>query len=1016
MNPFLVLLVLVVSPLRLILAGPIDWRQEPESESSVVAVLKRRNPVFSTKQISDGLVAHQRRPETNFAFNKTPSARHGLKPTSQVGPNPKGPTKPGSASEKIVIAHNITTANSAKTIHSDSTNTEHHPSGLTLNTHLTPKMGITHTYSSNIASTAFWSSSEALVGSSNPTITSFDTPNDSSGGAAQKKPSSTGTEVPNPYSTDFTDAVQPSSNPTGEEGDIYNLSATASGAQPTSSSALEDGDAPPYNLKNVACSDYWSLTGPEKWNATDGDKTLQSFVDMFASDKLFCEDCFGQLKSQCDSKNVTCKNGIRTRATPDPKFGPSWSVAAAWFAQYGKADHFTCQMGTENECPHAPECKNCGGGRGAGATALLEALSNTFVSFKENYDAMSKAGDLCEHQMQHFSDVFAPVPDNEGEAIGIMALTALLGGIAGFLTGGAGAFAGIATGLGSGIGMEKYFHDQPGPKDTSSSLGIIVNNVLYAYGNMSNQLFHDGKFQHSSSDGKSNVDLSLEGLMVNGGAMAINADPHDHFTGLIPKYQRLFFQQLALVTWQNLEVDGKTHIPFIAFNKGPCDKVDPKQKTSAASHGYLEGIDKLDSHIDYQGDCYYLLDAYPEVDQTKAEGPQCKGNHHLPGGTYKDLTVDNVDQFQNLSLEDFIVPSVLGWQNHSKTNGYESAVSNGNLIDDPQAPGVVNIPICDYVTDLKHPGVGCPLVDQDAANTKKCKIVPASEGHNQPGQYQQGGCRAHVVQWQKNEVKNNANQLPDYQLSVNMYDQDNRPMGSATKQDAAKPLEVDDTVLPYDLIVVPGVTDDDPVYFWYADQYWMSNETDHPHKCQGGGGKGGGGGYDNGFRQIDCGFDCPLKQPDDDPPTSATIAHPLPGPPAMAVAGATSYVNTYSKTMPAVAAATPDYTSGVCVPEARKDSNPTNDYQLEINVKDSDGKEAANLPKVPCPSGKPVAMHGLKGGDFTVTVGKDLDEPLKDDSPLSFNYNGQDFDTKSLKCNIGGYQDGDREMNCNINC
>lgn len=142
----------------------------------------------------------------------------------------------------------------------------------------------------------------------------------------------------------------------------------------------------------------------------------------------------------------------------------------------------------------------------------------------------------------------------------------------------------------------------------------------------------------------------------------------------------------------------------------------------------------------------------------------------------------------------------------------------------------------------------------------------------------------------------------------------------------------------------------------------------------------------------------------------------------MAVPGATSYVNTYSKTAPATTSATPDYASGVCsmkitqYQKHEKDSNPTNDYQLEINVKDSNGKEAANLPKVPCPSGKPVAMHGLKGGDFTVTVGKDLDGPLKDDSPLSFSYNGQDFDTKSLKCNIGGYQDGDREMNCNINC
>lgn len=143
-----------------------------------------------------------------------------------------------------------------------------------------------------------------------------------------------------------------------------------------------------------------------------------------------------------------------------------------------------------------------------------------------------------------------------------------------------------------------------------------------------------------------------------------------------------------------------------------------------------------------------------------------------------------------------------------------------------------------------------------------------------------------MVQWQKNEVANNANQPPDYQLSVDIYDQDGRRVGPATKQSAADPIEVDNTALPYNLIVVPGAVDDDPVLFWYADQYWASDETENDHKCRGGG--------------------------DQDPPASATIDHPLPATPVVA-AGLSSYINTYSKTAPAAATVTPDYKTGVCV-------------------------------------------------------------------------------------------------------
>ncbi|KAL9000939.1 MAG: hypothetical protein Q9188_005558 [Gyalolechia gomerana] len=747
----------------------------------------------------------------------------------------------------------------------------------TVSNHPTSEKGITHTTLSDTASITSGASSGVIAGSEQPTATGFGTVNDSSEGVAQTTPSSTGAEAPDPDSTDLTGTAQPTSNSIEDGGDVSDAVTTTSRAQPTSSSAVETDDAAPYNQKNVACKDYWSSKSPEKRNATDSDSTVQTFVDMFTADKLFL------------ILLASTASGFELLQILNSGPPGRWRLLGLLSTANGTT--LPVEWEQKNECPHAPERKDTDG---AGAAALLEAILNIFISFQENYDAISRAGDLCDMQMQHFSDVFAPVPDSEGEIVSIIILTAMVGGLAGFLTGGAGALAGMAPDLGSSIGMEMYSASRPVPKDTSSSLGVIVGNVLEVYGNMTNELFYDGEYTHSSSDG----------LMANGGAMATDANPYSNFTGLKTNYQRLFFQQLALVTWQNLEVDGKNHVPLIAFDKGPCDKVDPKQESSIAH--LINGIGKLDPNIDFQGDCYYLLDAYPDrLRPTMDHGAEC-------------------------------------WQNHSKQNGYASALSSGNLVKDPQAPGVVNIPVCDFVADFENPGVGCPKTNQYSPDSAKCELIPASQCHNRPGQ------------WQKNEVANNANQLPDYQLSVDIYDQDGRRVGSATKQSAANPIE--------------------------------------------------------------------------DPPASATIDHPLPATPIVAVAGLSSYINTYSKTAPPAATVTPDYKSGVCVMKItqyqRNDekSNPTNDYQLEINVKDGDGKQAANLPKQPCPSGKPVVMHGLKGGDFNVIVGKNLEGglgDLGDLSKISFNYNGQDFDTDSLEClhgPKGQYEDGDRELNYNINC
>ncbi|KAL8929869.1 MAG: hypothetical protein Q9208_001013 [Pyrenodesmia sp. 3 TL-2023] len=879
-----------------------------------------------------------------------------------------------------------------------------------LNTHSTNTVATGSTRSgrsSKVHSTSPAHTDSNETGASGKTANDVGNTSAGSGSLSQPVPSASATDDGG-YTTDSTSSASgPEDTAFPHSSQPANNTASAADAENTafpSDSQQSSEVAPAWNLKNITCDDFLGIRRPaDKWNATDGDNAVQDFVNMYNSDTLYCPECFGYTKEQCDSESKLCSEGIRTRATPEGG-NPSWTVAAALFGKYDNADRFTCQIGP-NECATAPKCEELNDGDGASSAALLQSVSNAYLSFQTNYDAIQEAGHACDTQMNKFSDVFAPVPDSEGEIIALIVLTALLGGLTAFLGLAGGAMAGIAVGIGSGIGMEKFFMSKPGPQDTSGTLGLLVDEVLKTYSEMTNRLFQDGEFSHPSSDGRTDVKITLQNMAREGKLVSPDMDPESHFTGLKPIYKRILFQQLALVTWTSLAVDGKTHVPFIAFDKGACDQVDGEKEGSLEKVSVgLEGIKKLDVQFDYQGDCYYLLDGVPGDRATKSAYALC-GAKALPGGTNKALS-ENAEEFSKLEVADFIIPSVLGWQAHAKTNGYPSAAANGNLIKDIRAPGVVNIPVCDYLTDPKHPGVGCPVIGRVKSETK-CDVIGAGEGSNQPGQYSQGGCRAHVTQWQKNEVKNNANQLPDYQLSVDIYDQTNRIVGSATKQSAAKPLEVTDTSLPYNLIVVPGAVDSDPVSFWYADQYWTSKDTGDPHKCNGGDGDGKE--YDHGARQMDCNFACPLPNSDEDPPVSATIDHPLPTPAVEAVPGVSSFVNTWSKTAgPAAAAATPTYASGVCPMKITqyqknlKDSNPTNHFQLEISVKDANGGQAASFAKQPCPIGEPKVMQGLKGGDFTITIGKNLDGPLDDSTPISFSWRGEDFDTDTLKCRHGG--------------
>ncbi|KAL8799372.1 MAG: hypothetical protein Q9182_005944 [Xanthomendoza sp. 2 TL-2023] len=838
-----------------------------------------------------------------------------------------------------------------------------------------------------------------------------------------------------PTASDSTEVLQkPGSGDNEAEEEEDSTNSTRAGTESAnhvdpddSKSSSQLQDAPAYNLKNLTCEDILGQTSTEMWKLTDGSRAVQTFADMFNQDLLYCYDCFGMKKEECESKSGACQNGIQKSSIPDNGEKPSWSIAAALFAQLNGAKTFTCQIQESDGCMKAPECQQCNDNDGPSASVIVSSLSNAYNSFHNTYEAIREAGDEGGLQMNKFSDVFAPVPDKEAEIIELIVITTLLGGLVGFVPY-VGALGAIGAGIGAGIGMEKFFSHLPSAPDTSSSLGTILEAMKQAVENMSNTLFQQGNFTATSSDGRSEVKLTLQGMMEKDGGTLVNpdGDKSKAYAEQRKSFKRILYQQLAVVTWQNLQADETGHVPFIALQPGKCPPTDPNARASSTEKdrgkNTMKGFESIDSHIDFEDNCYYLLDGkMTDVWSVSGHSISC-GGAALPGGTKKELE-ENHAYFEDLALEDFIIPSVLGWQNHSKQNGYESASANGNLIKKARDPGVVNLPVCDYLTDYEHPGVGCPDFSAHYIDEKACKTIPMSEGKNEPGQYTQGKCRAHVQQWKKSSNSgSNANQLDVYQISVDVYDNSNRGIGSSTKQKADKPLEVANANLPFNLIVVPGGGDKDPMRFWYADQYWESDND----KCKVGDYTGGSH-YDGYSRQMDCNFDCPLPMPEDEPPKSATIDHPLPNPAVSAYAGPSSYINTYSKPTPAgpsPAEQTPEYESGTCqmhVTQYQRNegaSNPTNDFYLEINIKDAKGEQAANLPKMAAPKGQKITVNGLKK-PLTAQVGDDKD--YGDSSSVNFSYDGFDFNEKTKMkdtkiCHYGGYEDGNRDMDCAFNC
>ncbi|KAL9589540.1 MAG: hypothetical protein Q9203_001676 [Teloschistes exilis] len=723
------------------------------------------------------------------------------------------------------------------------------------------------------------------------------------------------------------------------------------------------------------------MNGSEVWAAVDGDTVVRTFNDIFAANQLICDDCFGKDKGDCKSPDPSCAHGLKDLAFDDDV--SRWDRAAAHFAKDADISDLTCRFAS-NTCEAPPNCETC---VGVGTWAVLKSITTLHAQLETVWRAIGAAGDNLMPQMGIFAQTFAPVPSIKDEALMSTILTAVAGGILGFIPGVGGILLGTLTGVGSGVVMHELFFGQEVPSDTSSYLGTFTNITQSTYQSIAEALFRDGKYEWKSADGSKSTTYDLAVMMANGNLLQQHADLKNFMGALVPTYERILLQQLVAFTWSNLEKDGHSHMPFIAFDNVPCDQVDANKDKSLLQRNHFHNLRDLDVAVTYEDKCYYLLDAVPDFDNGWARW-NCV-IQHPPGGTHKDLH-DQSTIFSGLALEDFVFPSVKGWLDNHNQNDYPLASDNAQLVSDPRDAAAISIPVCDYLTDPKKPGIKCPNF-QIEATFQGCSMFDSSTGANQPGAFKPGQCKVHLEQFQRHEK--NLNPLDYFQLAISIMDNSNIQVGGATKQLAKRPLQITNSALPYDFIVVPGPGDNDPLELWYSDQYWKSDSIDHGCKM---------GDYDKGSRKGDCHFDCPL--PVQEPPPSATEANPLPGPPTPAIGGAPSFVNTFitvtpSPTYPPDSPST--YATGKCKFHLRQwqknegpERNPTNDYDVEVTITDSKGQFVATSGKVPAPRDQSIIVKGL-AKPLTITA------KMVDKDPLIVEYDGISFETYSDHCTPG---------------
>ena len=141
-------------------------------------------------------------------------------------------------------------------------------------------------------------------------------------------------------------------------------------------SCTGSGDSPAYNPNNLSCRDTTSMDGSAISAAVDRDKVVSSLNRMFTDNEVMCDECFGQSKSSCQSRNTACTKGLQDLAV-DGEISKR-DRAAVHFAKNAYISDITCRF-ESHTCATPPNCDAC---EGIGAWAVLKSITTQHNSLE----------------------------------------------------------------------------------------------------------------------------------------------------------------------------------------------------------------------------------------------------------------------------------------------------------------------------------------------------------------------------------------------------------------------------------------------------------------------------------------------------------------------------------------------------------------------------------------------------------------------------------------------------------
>ncbi|KAJ5601176.1 hypothetical protein N7510_010710 [Penicillium lagena] len=680
------------------------------------------------------------------------------------------------------------------------------------------------------------------------------------------------------------------------------------------------------------------------------------------------------------------------------------------------SDQTHCDLVQDNNCGTTVECK----APAAGFLIINSLVAIHNMIFNER-TALGDARDDIKADIVTFQDTFSSFPDDNLQVIKyMMDALQITWGFSSAIGWNVyddwrAAFADMSNAAAFyGLGMGKDSLKQPTDSgELTDDLKVLVDN----YYNKLRDIQRDFLANTLNAVDEANQD-QLTKMVANGAMIQVDlATDNSTYGDMIIEQKKTLYGKMIPGTWA-LSPDSQR--PFILYvdhadyncgdDVGPVNESDLPEKDDWKL-GFWIDQDTADKTS--CGNSWFLLNAYGPTSCSGGGAADCSDRpkifQSLDGGNTDTLTGED-STWGGITLEDIIRSSYGAFvANGNKNGGYKMPDDSKLAIDDSMSQiveddsgvfsnsirtaGFFQVPIC------LNAYAAAERVEKIFEDSDPCGEEPDASGKSTPKNddgYAAGQCGVHITQYQRNEG-DAVNPLDVFQLKLNILDANQESIGFMIKQAAEEALIVP-SKLPYDLWVQVGDGDDDPICFWYSNQYWCTDNDDWGCNI---------GEYDSGERNGDCGFSCP--NPMDDFPTTT---YDLPSP------AKTAYDGT---SVPTSTAAPPEvtYAQGACgvhviqyqKNENKNGLNPTDYYQVQFEVKDADNNLITTSPTSQAESGNPVTIQG-DGLEypFSVTVG-DIDS-----DPVSFKYNDQEWDSDADQCSVGKYDTGTRNMDCGFTC